>query len=224
MGGIRKSLAAVCACALAFACFGQPPRRVASVSEATTHVARAMGLGDRIQMFDPADPKALEHALTSRANLVISDASPATASIRAAFSSRGIPVRVFSPTSTNDALTAYTEIATVLGKPRAAAAFIEKVTRALEALAKPGAKQSVALVVSRSPLRVVTGDAFLSRLLASAGAQNVFVHDDGVVITIRKEQLDAAKPDRTIDVAPDAIAQAWLDPLETAKQVLAARP
>ena len=201
-------------CAL-LACSGAPAQRVISISPATTRVAQAMGLGNALATLDPNDPQALESALGSRANLAISDASSASAKIRAAFASRTIAVRVFSPVSTSDALTAYTEIATVLGQPRAAGEMIDRVTREIAAHPIANAKGGplhLALVASRKPLRIVGKDAFLSHLLQIAGAENVFASEGGVTVAIQPDQLESRRPDRVLDLAPGTLEGAWVDP------------
>lgn len=186
-----------------------------SLSESTTQVAAALGLGDRLQSLDPRAPDVLERAFTSGANLALADANAASADVRAAFASRGIAVRVFAPTSTDEVFAAYTEIATVLGEPKAAAGLIERVTRELAGGATAGARPKVALVVSRAPLRVVAGGAFLSHLLELAGVVNVFAGDAGVTVVMRPEQLEAKKPDRVFDVPQALLAGAWIDPVGT---------
>ena len=223
MGELGKPLVALCAAAL-LACSGDTPsHRVISVSAATTHVAQALGLGAELESLDPTDPNALEAAMTSRANLVISDSSLASAQIRAAFAARSVAVRVFSPASTADVLTAYTEIATVLGRPKAAAALIDKINR--EVAAHPveragGGPVHVALIVSKAPLRVVGGDAFLTRLLHGAGVETAFAAQPGVAVAIRREQLDAQKPDKVLELAPGTLERTWVEPVETVNGVL----
>jgi ABC-type hemin transport system substrate-binding protein len=226
VGELAKSLGALCAAVLAAACSGgAPPHRVISVSSATTRVAQALGLGTELESLDPADPNALQTALASPANLVISDASPESAQIRAAFAARSVAVRVFSPASTADVLTAYTEIATVLGRPKAAAALIDKINR--EVAAHPVARAGggpvhVALIVSKAPLRVVGGDAFLTRLLHGAGVETAFAAEPGVAVAIRREQLDAQKPDQVLELAPGTLERTWVEPVETVNGVLGA--
>ena len=186
-----------------------------SISAATTRVAQAMGLSAQLATLDPNDPQVLEAAFNSRANLVISDSSSASAQIRAAFAARTIAVRVFSPVSTSDALTAYTEIATVLGRPKAAGEMIDRVTREIAAhpIARAdGGPLHLALVASRKPLRIAGKDAFLWHLLQSAGVENVFASESGVTVAIQPEQLDSRRPDRVLDLAPGTLEDAWLDP------------
>jgi len=188
---------------------------VVSISAATTRVAQALGLGAELSTIDPSDPKALEAAFASKANLVISDSSPGSAQIRAAFAARTVAVRVFAPVSTSDALTAYTEIATVLGQPKAAGAMIDRVKAQIAAhpvTREDGGPLHLALVVSRKPLRIVGKDAFLTSLLQSAGVQNVFASEAGVTVAIRPEQLDTKRPDRVVDLAPGTLESAWIDP------------
>jgi ABC-type Fe3+-hydroxamate transport system substrate-binding protein len=189
---------------------------VISLSDSTTRVAQALGLGDRIQSLDPGAPDALERALASGATLAISDASAATSGVRAAFASRTVAVRSFAPESTQEVLGAYTEIATVLGKPKAASALIARVTHELAADATGGTRPKIALVLGRSPLRVVAGDAFVSHLLDLAGVENVFAGEQGVTLVIRPEQLDARKPDRVLDIPRSLLGDAWVDPVGTA--------
>jgi len=215
---------ALLACSL-FACSGAPAHRVVSISQATTRVAQAMGLGAELATLDPNDPKVLEAAFDSRANLVISDASSASAQIRAAFAARMIAVRVFSPVSTSDALTAYTEIATVLGQPKAAGEMIDRVTHEISAhpiARSDGGPLHLALVASRKPLRIVGKDAFLSRLLQGAGVENVFSSEAGVTVAVQPDQLDARRPDRVLDLAPGTLEGAWVDPAGAVAAVLRA--
>jgi len=209
--------------ALALACGGdtQPVHRVLSVSDATTRVARALELGDQLRSLDPNTPDALTRALASSATLVISDGSAASAGVRAAFASRSVAERVFSPTSTQEALSAYTEIATVLGKPKAAGALIARVTRELGG--NPSAKrQKVALVLQRSPLRVVGGGAYLSHLLETAGIDNAFASESEVSLLIQPARLEAAKPDRVLDVTQAALDSAWADPVGSVRALTGA--
>jgi len=219
----RAAVWVVGALALALAaCGGDAPRhRVISLSDATTRVAQALGLGDRVQLLDPNAPNALERALTSGATLAISDSSAATSGVRAAFASRSIAVRVFAPESTDEVVGAYTEIATVLGKPRAARALIERVTRELAQGAGSGPRPKVALVLGRSPLRVVVGDAFLSHVLDLAGVDNVFAAEKGVTLAIRPQLLEERKADRVLDVPPALLGDAWVDPVGTARALRA---
>jgi ABC-type Fe3+-hydroxamate transport system substrate-binding protein len=212
--GALALLAALLACG-----DSAPPRRVVSLSESTTRVAQALGLGDRLQTLDARAPDVLERAFRSGANLALADGSAESADARAAFSSRSAAVRVFSPTSTEEVFAAYTEIATVLGQPKAAAKLIEQVTREVKASATGGARPKIALVVSRSPLRVVAGDAFLSHLLDLAGIDNVFAGDKAVTELIGAAQLDARKPDRVLDVSPAMLADAWVDPVATTRSL-----
>ena len=211
------------ACAVVAALFacggGPPPRRVISLSDSTTQVARALGLGDGLQTLDPSAPDALERAFNSGANLALADASAVSADVRAAFASRSIPVRAFAPKSTEEAFGAYTEIATVLGKPKAAAQLIERVTRDLQDGATSVARPKVALVVSHTPLRVVAGDAFVSHLLDLAGVDNVFAGEKGVVVVIRPEQLSAKKAERVLDVSQALLDEAWVDPVGSARSL-----
>ena len=226
MGDVWSRRAARAGCAFLaalFACGGVPPlRRVISLSESTTRVAQALELGDRLQSLDPRAPDVLERAFKSGANLVISGSDASSADVRAAFASRSIAVREFAPISTDDVFAAYTEIATVLGKPKAAAALIARVTRELGELAAPGARPTVALVVTRSPLRVVAGGAFLSRVLDLAGVENAFGAERGVTVQMRPEQLQAKKPDRILDVSQAALDGAWVDPIGTARSLRSA--
>ncbi len=198
------------------ACESAPQRRVISLSDATTQVAAALGLGDRLGALDPRAPNALERALATGADLAISDSGSDSADVRAALASRSIAVRTFAPRSTADTLAAYTEIATVLGKPKAAAALIERVTRELQGLGSDGKRPRVALVTSRKPLRALAGDAFVSHVLALAGVTNAFEEERGVVVALRPEQLDAQKAERVIDVSETALAGAWVEPVATA--------
>jgi ABC-type hemin transport system substrate-binding protein len=192
---------------------------VISLSDSTTRVAEALQLGDRLQSLDPRAPDALAHAFASGADVALADAGADSADVRAAIASRNIAVRVFSPTSTQEVLAAYTEIATVLGKPKAAAALIDRVTRELTQSAKGGARPRVALVVSRTPLRVVAGDAFLSHLLELAGVDNVFAAERGVTVVMRPEQLEAKSAERALDVPQAALAGAWVDPVSTVRSL-----
>jgi hypothetical protein len=202
----------LCALALlALACRGERPRHVISLSPSTTQVAAAMGLGDRLESLDPHAPDAIERAFRSGANLAL--AGPDAADATAAFASRSIPVRVFSPLTTEQALSAYTEIASALGSPRAARGFIQRVGDALESRKQSGGPQ-VALVVSRSPLRVVGGDAYLSHLLELAGVTNVFADQKGAIVSMAASALDARKA-RVVDVPQSVVAGAWVDPLGT---------
>ncbi|HKC50876.1 MAG TPA: hypothetical protein VKF60_08790, partial [Myxococcota bacterium] len=73
-----------------------------SLSESTTQVAQALGLGEGLQSLDPRAPDVLERAFKSGANLALADASAVSADVRAAFASRSIPVRAFAPTSTDE--------------------------------------------------------------------------------------------------------------------------
>ncbi len=211
------------ALAALFACGGgPPPRRVISLSDSTTQVARALGLGDGLQTLDPSAPDVLERAFKSGANLALADASAVSADVRAAFASRSIPVRAFAPTSTDEVFGAYTEIATVLGKPKAAAQLIERVTRELQEGATGAPRPKVALVVSRTPLRIVGGDAFVSHLLELAGVENVFAGERGVLVVMQPEQLAAKQPDRVLDVSQALLKGAWVDPVGSARALRSA--
>jgi len=196
------------------ACGGEPPRHVVSLSPSTTRVAEALGLGDRLESLDPKAPDALDRAFRSGANLAIG--SPDVADVGAAFASRGVQVRTFAPEATDEVLSAYTEIASALGKPKAAAALIERVTA--EVTKTRGAESPrVALVVSRSPLRFVGGGAFLSKLLGWAGVENVFADQPGVMVALGQDALDARKPDRVVDVPRALLRDAWVDPVGTVR-------
>jgi ABC-type Fe3+-hydroxamate transport system substrate-binding protein len=125
--------------------------------------------------------------------------------------------------STADALTAYTEIATVLGQPKAAGEMIDRVTREIAAhpIARAdGGPLHLALVASRKPLRVVGKDAFLSHLLQTAGVENVFAAEAGVTVAIQPDQLDSRRPDRVVDLAPGTLAGVWVDPAGAVAAVL----
>jgi ABC-type hemin transport system substrate-binding protein len=186
---------------------------VVSLSESTTRVAAALGLGDRLESLDTSAPNVLERALVSGANLAI--AGPDFRDVGAAFAARGIQVRRFAPESTDEVLSAYTEIASALGRPKAAAALIQRVN---DELAKQRSPQPtrVVFVVSRAPLQVVGGDAFLSKLLGWAGVENAFGDQRGVVVALQPAALAARTPDRVIDVPRAVLADAWVDPVATA--------
>ncbi|HTO07949.1 MAG TPA: ABC transporter substrate-binding protein [Myxococcota bacterium] len=201
------ALALLCGC-------GAEPRRVVSLSPSTTRVAEALGLADRLESLDPNTPKAIERAFTSGANLAI--AGPDFRDLGAAFAARGIQVRRFTPESTEDVLSAYTEIASVLGKPKAAAALIQRVNDEI-ASGRSAQPTRVALVVSRAPLSVVGGDAFLSKLLGWAGVENAFGDRKGVVVTLTPAALQAGNAARVIDVARPVLGDAWVDPVGTAR-------
>lgn len=214
--GSHRAIALACVWLLAsLGCERAPARRVISLSQATTQVATALGLGDRLETIAPG-PDALTRGLASGADLAISDAGAAAEGVRAAFASRGLAVRTFAPRSTTEVLAAYTEIATVLGSPKAAAELIERVTREMQALGKDGKHPRVALVSSRTPLRVVVGDAYASHLLGLSGVTNVFEKETGVVIPIQPEQLRMQNAEKVVDVPDAALAGAWIDPVGTA--------
>jgi ABC-type hemin transport system substrate-binding protein len=189
------------------------PRRVVSLSDSTTRVAAALGLADRLESLDLHAPDVLERAFRSGASLALAGAD--VSDVGAAFASRGIPVRTFAPESTDEVLSAYTEIASALGRPKAAAALIQRTS---DEVAKGRAAQParVAFVVSRVPLRVVGGDAFLTKLLGWAGVENAFGDRPGVVVALDAAALAARKPDRVIDVPRAVLGDAWVDPVGTA--------
>jgi ABC-type hemin transport system substrate-binding protein len=186
---------------------------VVSLSASTTRVADALGLGDRLESLDPNAPDAIERAFTSGANLAI--AGPDFRDLGAAFVARGIQVRRFAPESTDDVLSAYTEIASALGRPKAAAALIQRVNDEVAKGRNP-APARVAFVVSRAPLEVVGGDAFLSKLLGWAGVDNAFADQRGVIVALQPAALEARKPDRVVDVPRAVLSDAWADPVGTA--------
>ncbi|MFI5314478.1 MAG: ABC transporter substrate-binding protein [Myxococcota bacterium] len=219
LGG-RRRVAGACALAVFLvACGGAPQRRVISLSPATTRVAQALGLGDRLESLDPGAPDAIDRAFKSGANLALAASDTASTGVRAAFASRNIPVRAFAPKTTEEVVSAYTEIATVLGQPKAAAALIAQVTRELAPAGPDGARPKVALVLSRKPLQVVAGGAFLSHLLELAGVQNVFGEEKQLTLVVLPEQLVARKPDRVLDVSQELLGSAWIDPVGTAESL-----
>ena len=201
-------------CAL-LACSGQPRVRAVSLSASTTQVAVALGLADAVTPIDPRAPDALSRALASGTELVLADGGADSADVRALFASRNVAVRSFAPRTSDEVYGAYREIAALLGEPRAGDALAARVGGELErAAAKSGngARAKVALVLARRPLRVATGDAFLSKLLAAAGADNAFAETAATgSIEIRPEQL-AERHARALDVPADLAATAWADP------------
>jgi ABC-type Fe3+-hydroxamate transport system substrate-binding protein len=206
-----------CALLVLWACAPQEPRRVISVSESTTRVARALGLGDRLESLDAHAPDAMDRAFASGANLVIG--GPDAADVRAAFAARSVPVRMFSPESTDEVFSAYTEIASALGKPKAAAALIQRINDGV-AQHKREPRRKVAFAVSRTPLRVVGGDAFVSHLFDLAGVDNVFGDQKGVVLAIKPELFAARHPERVIDLPRSLLGDAWVDPVATTETLL----
>jgi ABC-type Fe3+-hydroxamate transport system substrate-binding protein len=190
---------------------------VISLSDSTTRVAKALGLLDRLELLDSHAPDAMERAFASGANLAIG--GPDAADVRAAFAARTIPVRMFAPESTDDVFSAYTEIASSLGKPKAAAALIQRVTDGVSKQ-KLEPRRKVAFAVSRAPLRVVCGDAFVSHLLELAGVDNVFADQKGVVAAIKPELFHARSPERVIDLPRSLLGDAWVDPVATTATLL----
>ena len=73
-------------------------------------------------------------------------------------------------------------------------------------------------MLARKPLRVVPGDAFLSKLLAAAGAANAFADLSAAGSEIRPERLSERAP-RQLDVAPELAANAWVDPSGTVRRL-----
>jgi ABC-type Fe3+-hydroxamate transport system substrate-binding protein len=207
-------------CALV-ACKAEPRERAVSLSPAITQVVAALGLADAVIPVDPRAPDALGRALASGANVVLADGGAESADVRAVFASRSILVRSFAPSTTDEVFGAYREIAALLGEPAAGDALVKRVGDELDKLAASGAgatRPKVALVVARKPLRVVPGDAFISKLLAAAGADNAFADLSAAGSGIRPELLSERAPHQR-DVAPELAANAWVDPSGTVRRL-----
>jgi len=207
-------------CAL-LACRAEPRVRAVSLSPAITQVATALGLADAVIPIDPRAPDALGRALASGTNLVLADGGAESADVRAVFASRNIAVHSFAPQTTDQVYGAYREIAALLGDPDAGDDLVRRVGDELDALAAGNtgaARPKVALVLERKPLRVVTGDAFLSKVLTAAGADNAFADLSAASVAIRPELLSERAP-RQLDVAPELAAMAWVDPGGTARRL-----
>jgi ABC-type Fe3+-hydroxamate transport system substrate-binding protein len=207
-------------CAL-IACKAEPRERAVSLSPAITQVVAALGLADAVTPVDPRAPDALGRALASGAHLVLADGGAESADVRAVFASRSIVVRSFAPWTTDEVYGAYREIAALLGDPAAGDALVKRVGGELDELAASSAgaaRPKVALVLARKPLRVATGDAFLAKLLAAAGADNAFADVSAAGSEIRPELLNERAP-RQLDVAPELAANAWVDPSGTVRRL-----
>ena len=195
--------------------------RAVSLSPAITRVVAALGLSDAVIQVDPRAADALGRALASGTNLVLADGGSDSADVRAVFASRNIAVHSYAPYTTDQVYGAYREIAALLGEPSAGDRVVGKVGDQLDELAAASAgaeRPKVALVLERKPLRVVTGDAFLSKLLAAAGADNAFADLSAAAVAIRPELLRERAP-RQLDVAPEFVATAWVDPSGAARSL-----
>jgi ABC-type hemin transport system substrate-binding protein len=221
----RGAALALCAASAAawllVACRAEPRPRAVSLSPAVTQVVAALGLSDAVTPIDPSAADAFARALASGTNLVLSDGGAESAGVRAAFASRNVAVRSFAPYTTDEVYGAYREIAALLGDPSAGEALVRRVGDELDKLSAgsaAAARANVALVLERKPLRVATGDAFLSKLLAAAGADNAFADLSAGSGAIRPELLAERAP-RQLDVAPQLAATAWVDPGGTAQRL-----
>ncbi len=193
-----------------------------SLSPGITQVVAALGLSDAVTPVDPRAPDALGRAFASGAQLALSDGEPESADVRAAFASRNVSVRVFSPQSADEVFATYRELAELLGDADAGDDLVERVNDELAKLAAANAadavRPKVALVLQRKPLKVVAGDGFLSKLLAAAGADNAFGDLATAVVAIRPELLKDRAP-RQLDVPAELVRAAWTDPVGTARHL-----
>jgi ABC-type Fe3+-hydroxamate transport system substrate-binding protein len=210
----------VLALALALGCSGRQAARVVSLSRATTQVATALGAADRIASLDPSAADSLPRALEAHADAVIAEEDSHSSALRAAFAAQNVTVKTFAPKTQDEVFEAYREIARLLGDPKAADTLIAQVNHDLAELARgtpADGRPTIALVLSRDPLRVVAGGAFLSKLIEAAGAENVFAGEPGAAVIVRAEQIDELAPDHVLEAAPSAFTDAWVDPVGSAR-------
>jgi ABC-type Fe3+-hydroxamate transport system substrate-binding protein len=196
---------------------GPAPRRIVSLSPATTELLFALGAGNRLvgrthwDLF-PDSARAVadlgngirpnvEAILAARPDLVVLYASPDNRDAANALRAAGIDVLALRIDLIREFLRATRLLGAAIGEPERARAVVDSVTGTLERVRAATAslpKPSVFLHAWENPLLTIGAGSYLSELVEIAGARNVFVDLAGPSPQVTFEEVLRRNPDAVL--------------------------
>jgi ABC-type Fe3+-hydroxamate transport system substrate-binding protein len=199
---------------VAFASAG-PPQRIVSLIPSTTELLCDLGLADRLvgvtaycvepravvrtklRIGGEKDPN-LERIRALAPDLVIANVEENVRAHIEALRAWGLPVWVTYPRNVGESLRMIGELGQVTGAGgRAEAILAEVESRLARARAEAARRPAVRVFypIWRNPYMTVSGDTYISDVLATAGAVNVFGAEEARYPTIALEEMAARRPD-----------------------------
>ena len=200
-----------------------PPRRIVSLSPATTELVFALGFGDRLvgrtTWCDwPAEAKQVtdvgngigpnvEAVAAQRPDLVLLYPSEANRAALAPLEQLGIPVAALEQDAIAEWRHAVQWVAQALGEPARGDSLLARFDRELadSSVQSVEVAPKVFIAVGANPPIAIGENSFVSELLVLAGGANAFDDITGPSAVVSLEAIVARNPDAVLVLGPDSI-------------------